>query len=105
MQGVKKKLGILIAAAPGSAGFEHGVRLADAGLRKGVEVYLYLIDRAVLHVAAEQVQALRHSGARLYACAFSAQRQRIAIDETAIFCGLTIVNDMFTGTDRFVAFT
>lgn len=99
-----RKLGILLSTAPAESAFRHGVRLAEAALAGGVDVYLYCIDEAVRGVSDPDLQALRNRGLKLYACAYGAQRRNIPVNDQAMFAGLTIVNDLIAGTDRFVSF-
>jgi len=98
------KLGILISTRPGTAGFVHGLRLAEAALSEGLEVYLYCIDDAVHGVSDAGLQTLRARGLRLFACAYGAQRRGIPRTDLATFAGLTLLNDLIGGTDRFVSF-
>jgi len=44
---VARKLGLLLSTAPSHASVETVVQLSQAALRRGVEVYLYLIDEGV----------------------------------------------------------
>lgn len=99
-----KKLGVLVSVAPTHANFAHAVHTAAAALDKGVTVYLYCIDEAVRGVDDPELQSLRARGLILYACAYGAQQRRIALSDRATFAGLTIVNDLIAGTDRFVSF-
>jgi hypothetical protein len=99
-----RKLGILVSSQPDSAGFHHGLRLAETALAEGMDVYLYCIDEAVRGVGDTRLQALRGAGLKLYACAYGAQRRRIPVNDQAVFAGLTVVNDLINGTDRFVSF-
>jgi hypothetical protein len=99
-----KKLGILISCAPGAAGFRHGVRVAAAAMRRGVNVYLYCIDEAVAGVADAELQQLKSNGLNLYACAYGAHKRHQPLTDHATFAGLTVVNDLIAGTDRFLSF-
>ena len=99
-----KKLGVLISCGPDQPGFRHGVRIAAAALQRGANVYLYCIDEAVGGVADPELQKLKTMGMSLYACAYGAHKRNIALTEHAIFAGLTVVNDIIAGTDRFVSF-
>jgi hypothetical protein len=100
-----KKLGILIAAAPDAPNFRHGIGLAETALRRGATVYLYCIDEAVSGLADAQLQELKSRGANLFACAYGAHRRQLPISELATFAGLTVVNDLIAGTDRFLCFS
>lgn len=99
-----RKLGVLLSTRPEAANFRHGVRLAEAALAAGVDVYLYCIDDAVWGVGDPELQALKPKGLKLYACAYGAQRRNVPVNDLAMFAGLTIVNDLIAGTDRFVSF-
>jgi hypothetical protein len=99
-----KKLGILISAGPDHPNFTHGLKLAESAMARGVAVYCYCIDEAVLGVSDGRLQHLKGQGMRLFACAYAAQRRHIPLSDDAVFAGLTIVNDLIEGTDRFVSF-
>lgn len=99
-----RKLGILLSTRPDEPGFGHGARLAEAALAAGVDVYLYCIDEAVAGVGDARLQNLRRRGLKLYACAYGAHRRHLPLTEEATFAGLTVVSDLISGTDRFVAF-
>ena len=100
-----KKLGLMIACPPDQPGFQHGLRIADAALIAGVDVYLYCIDQAVPGIAEPALQALKPRGLKLYACAFGAQKNELPLNDQAVFAGLTVVSDIIADTDRFVGFT
>jgi sulfur relay (sulfurtransferase) complex TusBCD TusD component (DsrE family) len=99
-----KKLGLLVSALPDQPGFEHAIRLAEAALARGVDVYLYCIDNAVVGVSDPRLQKLKTSGLKLYACAYAAHRRNVPVNDAAVFSGLTIVSDLMTATDRFLSF-
>jgi sulfur relay (sulfurtransferase) complex TusBCD TusD component (DsrE family) len=99
-----KKLGLLISVPPEHPNFNHGVRLAETALARGVKVYLYCIDDAVKGLDDPRMNQLKARGLNLFACAYGAQRRGIRVGEQATFGGLTIVNDLIAGTDRFVSF-
>lgn len=99
-----KKLGLLISSKPDSPKFRQGLRVAEAALEEGVDVYLYCIDDAVSGVSGEKVQSLKSRGLKLYACAYGAHRRNFPLSDQAIFAGLTIVSDLIAGTDRFLSF-
>ena len=99
-----KKLGLLISCKPGEANFTHGIRTAEAALAVGVDVYLYCVDDAVTGVADERLQALKARGLKLYGCAYGAHKRHFPLSDAATFAGLTIVSDIISSTDRFLAF-
>jgi sulfur relay (sulfurtransferase) complex TusBCD TusD component (DsrE family) len=100
-----RTLGILLSSLPDQAGFRHGLGLAQAALARGIEVYLYCLDDAVLGVADPALQSLRARGLRLYACAYGARRRGLPLEDQAVFAGLGVLNDLISATDRFVSFS
>ena len=99
-----KKLGVLISCRPEEPGFRHGLRVAAAAMQRGVNVYLYCIDDAVMGVGDAELQKLKAAGLNLYACAYGAHRRHLPLSNDATFAGLTVVNDIIAGTERFVSF-
>lgn len=99
-----KKLGLLISAPPDRPNFLHGLNLAEAALRQGVDVYAYFLDEAVPGIVGVRVQALKARGLKLFACAYGAQRRNLSLSDHATFAGLTVLSDLIASTDRFVSF-
>jgi len=101
----KKKLGLMLSTAPGHPNLETAVALAEDALRRGVDLYLYLIDDAVRALGDARVRRLPARGAKLFACAYGCQRRGIPLEELdgVTYCGLVVLADVLTGTDRFVA--
>lgn len=99
------KLGLLLACAPGSKNFQHGTGIAEAARKRGLGVYLYCIDEAVRAIKSPELQKLKAGGVRLFACAYSLQKRNLPLSESATLVGLTVLNDIITSTDRFLAFT
>jgi predicted peroxiredoxin len=77
--------------------------IAEAALKSGAEVYLYLIDEGVRHVGAEALQRLRGQGLKLFACAFGGQQFGVPVSDQATFGGLVILSDIIEGCDRFIS--
>jgi len=99
-----KKLGLLLSTPPGRPGFQHGLRLAEAALSSGAEVYLYCIDEAVRGLDEPRLRALAARGLKLYACAFGAQQRGLARTPGATYAGLALLSDLIAAADRFVSF-
>jgi sulfur relay (sulfurtransferase) complex TusBCD TusD component (DsrE family) len=99
-----KKLSLLISCGPQEPGFRHGVRLAQAALDAGLQVYLYCLDDAVNALAEPSLQGLRQRGLNLFACAYGAQRRDLPVTDQAAFSGLSTLTDLVAGSDRFVSF-
>lgn len=99
-----KKLGLLISAAPDQPNFFHGIRLAETAIAAGVDVFCYCIDDGVAGIRDEGLQSLRDRGMKLHVCAMGAEKRGLAMDDSAVFSGLTVVSDLIANTDRFVSF-
>jgi predicted peroxiredoxin len=104
VSGRGKKLGLLLSTRPEAESFQHGLKLAAAALKQGVDVYLYCVDDAVFGVGHPSLQDLKAQGLKLYACAYGAQRRNIPLSDQAVFAGLTVVSDLVAATDRFLSF-
>jgi sulfur relay (sulfurtransferase) complex TusBCD TusD component (DsrE family) len=100
-----KKLGVMVSSGPEAHSFECAYRLAEAALVEGARVYLYYMDEGVRGIGDKRVQGLKARGAELFACAYSAQRRDVPIDESAVFSGLATVTDLMADTERFLSFT
>ena len=57
-----KKLGLLLSTRPEAAGFQQGMKVAEAALRQGVDVYVYCIDDALYGLDHPGLQTLKASG-------------------------------------------
>lgn len=99
-----RRLGVLVSVGPEHPGFVHALRLAQAAMEAQVEVYYYCLDDAVKGLGDPALQQLRAHGLRLFGCAFSAQRRRIATGDEALYGGLTMLSDIIARTHRFVSF-
>ena len=99
-----KKLGVLLSARPEQPNFTHAIALAEAALKRGVQVYFYCIDEAVAGLDRPSLQKLKAQGANLFACAYGAQKRNLSLGDLATFAGLSTVSDLIASTDRFVSF-
>jgi sulfur relay (sulfurtransferase) complex TusBCD TusD component (DsrE family) len=99
-----RKLGLLLSAPPAHPNFNRSLRLAEAAIKKGVQVYFYCIDEAVHGLGNERLRHLEQQGLKLFACAYGARRRGIACSDEAVFGGLAILDDLIAATDRFVSF-
>jgi sulfur relay (sulfurtransferase) complex TusBCD TusD component (DsrE family) len=93
----------MLSTGPENGNLDTAVRLSEAALDRGAQVYLYLIDDGVAAVDHPLVQALAERGARLFVCAFGCQKRGLPLSERATNCGLVVLTDVINGTDRFVA--
>ncbi len=98
-----RKLGLMLSTAPEHANLATAVGLSSAALDRGLSVYLYLIDDAVAAVEHPLVQGLADRGARLFVCAYGCQKRRRPLSDRATNCGLVVLGDVISGTDRFLS--
>ncbi len=99
-----KKLGLLLSTSPEHPSFRRGLLLAETALQRGLKVYLYCIDEAVLGCGDARLQSLRARGLNLFACGYAMQRRGLPMTDVAAFAGLSVVGEIITATDRFVSF-
>ena len=94
----------MLSTGPDHPNLATAIGLSDAALQAGADVYLYLIDEGVLAVEDPRFQRLRDSGLKLFACAYGAQRLRVATkDDKATYCGLVVLSNIVSACDRFLA--
>ncbi len=93
-----------MSTGPGHSNFTSVVAICRSALAAGVHVYLYCIDEGVRCVGTPEIQGLKQAGTNLFACAYGAHNRHIPVDDKAVYSGLTIVSDLVSGTDRFLAF-
>lgn len=100
------KLGLLLASPPDRPEWETVRQRASSALHVGDDVYLYLIDDGVRNLNQPGMEDLRKSGIHLFACAYGAKNRGIAWDtDQATFSGLTVLVDMISACDQFLAYT
>jgi sulfur relay (sulfurtransferase) complex TusBCD TusD component (DsrE family) len=103
-----RKLGLLLSTPPSHPSVETVVQLAQAALRKGIDVYLYLIDEGVKTAVDQRYLGLIDSGAKMSVCAYGCQQHGVlttTIDSRVSLSGLVVLSGIIDGCDRFLAFT
>ena len=103
-----RKLGLLLSTPPSHPSVETVVQLAQAALRRGVEVYLYLIDEGVKTAVDERYLGLIGAGVKMSVCAYGCQQHGVlttTIDSRVSLSGLVVLSGIIDGCDRFLAFT
>lgn len=103
-----RKLGLMLSTPPSHPSVETVVRLTQAALHKGVDVYLYLIDEGVKTVVNQRYLQLIDAGAKMSVCAYGCQRHGVAtatVDSRISLSGLVVLSGIIDGCDRFLAFT
>ena len=102
------KLGLLLSTPPSHPSIETVVQLARAALRRGVEVYLYLIDEGVKTVVDRRYLSLIDAGVKMSVCAYGCQQHGVlttTVDSRVSLSGLVVLSGIIDGCDRFLAFT
>jgi sulfur relay (sulfurtransferase) complex TusBCD TusD component (DsrE family) len=103
-----RRLGILLSTPPSHPSVETVVQLAEAALRRGVDVYLYLIDEGVKTATDPRYVGLINAGVKTSVCAYGCQQYGIStvtIDSRVSLSGLVVLSGIIDGCDRFLAFT
>ncbi len=103
-----RKLGLLLSTPPSHPSVETVVQLTQAALRKGVDVYLYLIDEGVKTVTDQRYLALIDAGVKMSVCAYGCQQhgvRTVTVDSRVSLSGLVVLSGIIDGCDRFLAFT
>ena len=102
------KLGLMLSTPPTHPSVETVVQLAQAALRKGVDVYLYLIDEGVKTAVDQRYVGLIDAGVKMSVCAYGCQQHGVlttTIDSRASLSGLVVLSGIIDGCDRCLAFT
>lgn len=102
------KVGLLLALPPSHGSASTTLGLAQAALKSGNEVYVYLIDEGVKNLHSSSYQALAHSGAKVFACAYGCQRHKVSTDiggPRISLCGLVVLSGIIDACDSFLSFT
>ncbi|UCE18540.1 MAG: DsrE family protein [Gemmatimonadota bacterium] len=99
-----KKLGILLSTSPERPDLQTVVKLSQAAVSQGVEVYLYLLDDGILHLNHPGIDELLAGGVKLFCCAYAAQKRNIPRSDKAVFGGLFVLLNLLNTCDQFIAF-
>lgn len=103
-----RRLGLLLSTPPSHPSVETVAQLAQAALRKGIDVYLYLIDEGVKTVEDQRYLTLIDAGVKMSVCAYGCQQYGVLttnIDSRVSLSGLVVLSGIIDGCDRFLAFT
>lgn len=99
-----QRLGLLLCAGPGQPGYEPALRLAETALARALEVYLYCIDDGVLGLTDTRLIRLADRGARIYGCAYAAERRNLPLEQGIQYGGLALLSELIAAADRFISF-
>ena len=103
-----RKLGLLLSTAQSEPSISAVVQLADAAIRQGIEVYLYLIDEGVKCLKDARFTDLIGGGVRMSVCAYGCQQHGVStqdLDSRVSLSGLVVLSGIIDACDRFLAFT
>ena len=103
-----RKLGLLLSTPPSHPSVETVAQLAQAALRRGVDVYLYLIDEGVKTAVDQRYLFLIDAGVKISVCAYGCQQHGVlttTVDSRISLSGLVVLSGIIDGCDRFLAFT
>ena len=103
-----QKLGFLLSTAPSDKTIETVVRLAEAAIRQGIDVYLYLIDEGVKSFKDSRFSRLLDGGVKMSVCAYGCQQHGVStqqVDSRISLSGLVVLSSIIDACDRFLAFT
>ena len=102
------KLGLLLSTPPSHPSVETVIQLSQAALRRGVDVYLYLIDEGVKTATDQRYLSLIDAGVKMSVCAYGCQQHGIPtvmVDSRVSLSGLVVLSGIIDACDRFLAFT
>ena len=102
------KLGLLLSTPPSHPSVETVIQLSQAALRRGIDVYLYLIDEGVKTATDQRYLSLIDAGAKMSVCAYGCQQhgiRTVMVDSRVSLSGLVVLSGIIDGCDRFLAFT
>jgi sulfur relay (sulfurtransferase) complex TusBCD TusD component (DsrE family) len=98
----------MLSTAPTDKSIETVVCLAEAAVRQGIEVYLYLIDEGVKGFMDTRFTRLLDGGVKMSVCAYGCQQHGVStqhVDSRVSLSGLVVLSSIIDGCDRFLAFT
>ena len=102
------KLGLLLSTPPSHTSVETVIQLSQAALRRGIDVYLYLIDEGVKTAMDQRYVSLIDAGVKMSVCAYGCQQHgvpTVLVDSRVSLSGLVVLSGIIDGCDRFLAFT
>jgi sulfur relay (sulfurtransferase) complex TusBCD TusD component (DsrE family) len=103
-----RRLGLLLSTPPSHPSVDTVLRLTDAALRQGIDVYLYLIDEGVKSLMDSRYTDIVHAGVKMSVCAYGCHQHGVStkdINPKISLSGLVVLSGIIDGCDRFLAFT
>lgn len=109
------KLGILLTTLPLNQGTRSALKIAEAALRRGITVELFLMGDGIYNVkqgekarSAEAISRLISQGAKVALCALNAQQRGVGEEEAiagVLFGSQYDLALLVAEADRFLSFT
>ena len=100
----EKKLGILLFNGPESQDVHTAIGLADAALKRGIEVEFFLMRLGVLNSSVAALEKLVADGAKVTVCAHNASQFGATRSEKFHYGGQYDNSNIIYDTDRYLAF-
>lgn len=100
----RQTLGILLAVAPSDPLFLKAITFAKSAQEAGIQVYLYLLDDAIISHASPEMSDLTRLGVKICGCAYAAQKRNISMHPDMIFGGLVFLSKIISRCDCFFGF-
>jgi sulfur relay (sulfurtransferase) complex TusBCD TusD component (DsrE family) len=100
----EKKLGILLFNGPDSQDVHTAIGLADAALKRGIEVEIFMMYSAVQNATLPGIETLADKGAKITVCTHNAAERKAAMSEKCHYGGQYDNSNIVNDTDRFLAF-
>jgi hypothetical protein len=97
-----ERIAFLVIAGPEDPNRPVWEKAVEDALSAGDQVYVYLVDRGVLHLMEEGFHKRFRGDFVLYACSHGSVRYGVPLTKPAIFAGLQVLRDLVTGCHSFV---
>jgi sulfur relay (sulfurtransferase) complex TusBCD TusD component (DsrE family) len=100
----ERKLGILLSTSPESENTYTVIKIAEAALLAGKEVYIFLMDDGVYNVNHSNFCGLTDRGAQITLCGHNAEERNVLRKEGIDFGSQYDLAGIAHKVDRFLAF-
>lgn len=95
---------MMLTTSPESENTHTVIRLAEAALRQGVEVHIYLMADGVYNIHIRELMALAEKGVQLALCERNAALRQAGRKEGILYGSQYDLAQMVQDVDRFLAF-
>lgn len=101
---MNKKLGILLTTSPESENTHTVVRLAEAALKAGIAVEMFLMCDGVYHLEDSRLADLSARGVRVVVCAHNAVERKVERKDFVHWGSQYDLASLVKDSDRFLSF-